>query len=352
MRPFGFAGICTILGLALLLKSCVKPYQPDTASIPRALVVEGLITDQPGPYTVRLTWTADYTATSLNYLVTGATVTLFDNAGNAEVLQGNANGGIYQTQTMRGIPGRSYWITIQLNGKTYQSNAEVLRLPPPIKQLYYKYKYSPAELTNDLRNGWDVYVDTQDPDTLGNYYRWSWTHYEFQDACYITESPTGNIGLPCCSACWDISRCYSNCITISSDASINGKAISGQYITTVPYTSTDKYYLEVEQQALSPGAYQFFNSVNKLVSNTGGLFDAAPSSVQGNIRCVTDPAETVYGYFGAAGSTVQAIKVDRSKDAVGNPVTPLQVTVDSRATCVECENSIYRTPNQPRWWNM
>ena len=37
-------------GGLLFATSCVTPYNPETAAVSPRLVVEGLITDQPGPY--------------------------------------------------------------------------------------------------------------------------------------------------------------------------------------------------------------------------------------------------------------------------------------------------------------
>jgi hypothetical protein len=344
--------ILLVLGL---VSSCLTPYQPDTQSIGRAMVVEGLISDQPGPYAVNLTQTADYTYSGLNLLVTAATVTLSDNLGNKEILK-ETKPGSYQTAVngIRGIVGRSYKISIKTStGKQYESSLELLKAAPPISKLSYEYKYNPAPFENDKKNTWEVYLDTKDPETTGDYYRWVWKNYDKIDACKLSDNINADgfyIGIPCCSACWDINQCYSNCINISSDAAINGKAISRQYIMSVPFTSRAIYYLEVEQQSISPGAYQFFNSVKKLVNNTGGLFDSAPATVGGNMKCISNPDEAVYGYFGAAGISVLSLKVDRSKDAVGIP-NGKSISLDNLAACLVCENSIYRTPNKPRFWD-
>lgn len=338
-----------------LVSSCVTPYQPDTQSIGRAVVVEGMITDQPGPYSVNLTQTADYTYSGLNLLVTGATVTITDNLGNREVLK-EVLPGSYQTATngIRGTAGRSYKLSIRTStGKQYESSLELLKTAPPITRLSYEYKYNPTPFSNDLRNNWEVYLDTKDPETTGDYYRWIWRNYEMTAACQVSPGLNQDgfyTGIPCCTTCWNINQCYSNCINIRSDAAINGKSLSRQYIMSVPYTSRSIYYLEVEQQAISPGAYQFFSSVQKLVSNTGGLFDSAPATVGGNMKCTSNPDEVVYGYFGAAGVSVLPLKVDRTKDAVGIPNGKV-IQLDNLAPCIPCLNTIYRTPNKPRFWD-
>lgn len=342
-----------LLLFPLLVLSCVTEFQPDAVSLPPALVVEGQVTDQPGPYTVRLTRTADYSYKALNLLETGAVVSIEDNLGNRETLREQAPGGTYQTRAggLQGLAGRSYKLTIQTkSGTRYESQPEVITAAPPILKLYAEYRNELLPGTSTRKQGWDVYLDTKDPETTGNYYRWEWTHYEAISVCQKTlvRSGTSYTGLYCCSDCWDITRCY-NCISVNSDAEINGQAISRQLILRASYTSKAPYYVEVEQQALSRGAYQFWKSVRQLVDNTGGLFDAAPQTVQGNIRCVSDPNVTVYGYFGATGVSRMPYYVDRS-EGQGVPELDLPVNVPTPSPCVACENSIYRTPIKPRWW--
>lgn len=343
------------LGLIACLFSCITPFQPDTVRVEPMLIVDGQITDQPGPYTVRLTRTSDYSIKSVNLLEPGATVVIADNLGNQETLNEQSPGGVYQTSAsgLRGVPGRRYTLTIQTRaGKRYVSESEVMPAAPPIQKLYYESNYAPATGIASQRQTWAVYLDTKDPDTLGNYYKWNWTHYEMPTACKKTFVASGNYytGISCCSDCWDITRCYT-CVNINSDANINGKAISRQPITDVPFTSFSRYYLEVEQQALSKSAYQFWKRVQQLTGNTGGLFDVAPSSVPGNMKCTTTPGEPVYGYFGAVGISVSYLYVDRSTGQGGpNLDLPTVIPYPTNPSCIVCENSLYRTPNKPRFW--
>ncbi|MGF7214443.1 hypothetical protein GGR92_000583 [Spirosoma lacussanchae] len=342
-------GLACLSGV--LLAGCVTEYQPDSISLPPALIVEGQITDQPGPYTVRLSRTADYSIRSVNLLEEKATVTLADNAGNRETLI-ETSAGVYQTRTngLRGVAGRQYKLTIQTRaGLQFESQPELLTAAPPILNVYTEYRNEAIPGTANRRQGWDVYIDTKDPATPGNFYRWEWTHYEPISVCQRTVRTDGSYtGLGCCSQCWDIERCY-NCINTSSDANINGQAISKQLIMRAPYTSSAPYYLEVQQQAISQGAYAFWKSVRQLVGNTGGLFDPAPALVQGNIRCVSDPSILAFGYFGATGVSERGFYVDRSAGQ-GTPELAPPVFVPPLSPCVVCENSIYRTPNKPRWW--
>ncbi|MBC3783939.1 DUF4249 domain-containing protein [Spirosoma utsteinense] len=341
-------GALVTVGASVL--SCVTEFQPDRVSLPSALVVEGQITDQPGPYTVRLTRSADYSYTAINLLETGAVVSIEDNLGNRETLREQAPGGVYQTRPegIQGVAGRRYRLDIQTKaGIHFTSESEALKSAPPILKLYTEYRNELIAGTSTRKQGWDLYLDTKDPESPGDYYRWEWTHYEPASVCQRIGTTSGVVGIPCCSSCWDIVRCY-NCVTINSDLNINGKAISGQLIMRAPYTSTTPYYVEVEQQQLSRGAYVFWRSARQLITNTGGLFDAAPLTIGGNMKCVSDSTIPVYGYFGATGITRAAVYIDRSQ---GQGIPDIdQLITQYGPSCIACVNSIYRTPNKPRWW--
>ncbi len=344
-----------LLLYTLPVVSCVTEFQTDTVSNPTALIVEGIITNQPGPYTVKLSRTADYSYKSLNLLETGATVTISDNLDNQEILKEIALGGTYQTSItgIRGVAGRTYRVRIKTrSGEQYESQPELLKESPPINRVYSEYRYDSQASDNGQANGWDIYIDTKDPGTPGDFYRWEWAHYESTNACKTEFIPNdyARLGYPCCTKCWDITRCYINCINVMSDVNINGNSISRQFIERVPYNASTSYYVEVTQQLLSAGIYEFFKTARQQVQNAGGLFDSAPASIGGNIHATSNPGLKAYGYFGAVGESVGVLLVDRSK-ATGLPISRTDpVIVDTLLACFACENNQYRTPIKPRGW--
>jgi hypothetical protein len=58
-----------------------------------------------------------------------------------------------------------------------------------------------------------------------------------------------------------------------------------------------KYSILVRQYALPAEAYQFYQNVLKNTEQLGSIFDALPSQINGNIHCLTNPAEPVIGYL-------------------------------------------------------
>lgn len=341
------------------LVSCVTPYQPETKTLGyRALIVDGFITDQPGPHQVTLSYSADFTVKALNYIVTGATVSVTDDLGKQQSFI-EVGKGVYRTPaTFQGQQGRSYKLSIALpDGRRYESKPEKITPVPPIDRIYEEYTETSTSVDGitSVEKGFNVYLDTKDPATTGDYYRWIATHFEPLTFCEIRTVLEDNIptdyGYFCCQDCWDIVRCKgANCNNVTSDELINGKSISRQYMLRAPYTSPNDYYMEVEQLVISRDAYLYYKAIENLTKNNGGIFDAAPAPLRGNIASVTNPGETVFGYFSASGSQKIPHIVDRKK-GVGTPnfIAPPKIP-SLPAACAACVESDLRTRIKPRWW--
>jgi uncharacterized protein DUF4249 len=56
------------------------------------------------------------------------------------------------------------------------------------------------------------------------------------------------------------------------------------------------YSINVKQYAMSQEAYQFMQKMKKNTEQVGTLFDAQPSQITGNIKCLSDPNEPVIGF--------------------------------------------------------
>ncbi|HEX7413182.1 MAG TPA: DUF4249 family protein, partial [Bacteroidia bacterium] len=114
----------------LFLTSCTKVINIDLNSANPNIVVDAEITDQPGPYTVNLTQTVNFSDNNVFPAINGATVVISDNAGNSNTLTETVPGsGNYVTSTLQGTVGRAYSISISYNGKTYTAMST---MPGPV----------------------------------------------------------------------------------------------------------------------------------------------------------------------------------------------------------------------------
>ena len=104
--------------MLIALVSCEKVIDIDLSGAEPKIVIDGTITDQPGPYTVKISKTGDYFKPSTFPAVTGASVTISDDTGNSETLTEVADG-IYQTSSIQGISGRTYTLKVIAEGEEY-----------------------------------------------------------------------------------------------------------------------------------------------------------------------------------------------------------------------------------------
>jgi hypothetical protein len=155
--------VLAIIILAFLVTSCEKVIVIDLNSKVPQLVIEGNITNQPGPYKVVLTTTANYNESNNFPDVSGALVTLSDDSGNSEILA-ETSAGTYATSTIQGTPGRFYTLKVTVNGGEY-SAVSIMPAPVNIDTL------SVVTTFNAKGSDKTIYVGFTDQAGIANYYR-------------------------------------------------------------------------------------------------------------------------------------------------------------------------------------
>lgn len=100
--------------------SCEKVIEIDLNNAPNKLVIEGQITNQPGPYQVRLTKSLGFSQPNVYAGVTGAVVIIKDNTGVIDTLT-ESSSGLYLTKKIQGVEGRTYELFVLAEGKNYTS---------------------------------------------------------------------------------------------------------------------------------------------------------------------------------------------------------------------------------------
>jgi len=124
--------IATCLLMAL---SCEEVITIDLNSSNPKIVIEGTVTDQPGPYTVIISETADYYNPEAQPMISGARVTISDSEGNIDHLS-EISPGVYETDSLQGILGRTYTLLVEANGKTYRAES-TMPVAIEIDSLYF-----------------------------------------------------------------------------------------------------------------------------------------------------------------------------------------------------------------------
>ena len=264
--------------VALLLAGtgCEKIVNLDLQTSSAQLVIEANLVDDGLPCQVSLSTSANYTDTNTFAPVRGATITLTDNAGGLETLRETATPGQYAGATIRGVSGRSYTLRVETGGTAYVA---LSTLPAPVVPFEKLSTQLSAIGTNNIQ----AVVDYTDPAGPGN-------SYLFRQYRNGRLNPT---------------------IFLQSDQFTNGNHLSQVLRTMGGNSSSDPDNLNklvsgdslrVEMQNLDPSAYEYFRTLN-LILTAGGAPSTTPANPKSNFT------GGALGYFSAHSRRGRTIKV-------------------------------------------
>src|SRR5665213_1321303 len=100
MKPFAY----TYLLLAFLLFACKKTVVLPLNTVPPQIVIQGEVTDRPGPYSVSINQTTNFYADNIFPPVPGAVVRIADNLGNTYTLSVSVNNKQYNATSVMPEP--------------------------------------------------------------------------------------------------------------------------------------------------------------------------------------------------------------------------------------------------------
>ncbi len=156
-----------VTSFIFLFYSCEEVITIDLNSADPKIVIEGTVTDRPGPYTVTITKTTDYYNPGSYPPVSGAQVSIRDDKGFSEQLHETTNG-IYQTVNLQGTSGRTYTLTVIAEGQTY-SAVSFMPQPTEIDSLFYEK--SEGGIRHKDKEGYDLILRFTDEPGVEDYKR-------------------------------------------------------------------------------------------------------------------------------------------------------------------------------------
>ncbi|MEO6317064.1 MAG: DUF4249 domain-containing protein [Chitinophagaceae bacterium] len=285
--------------ISILLFSCIKRVDVVTRDAQSILVVEGNITTDTIPYTVKLTYSGQVMhADNIldQYLEKDATVTISDDLGNSTAMAYTKQG-IYTSTNPAyiGKVGRSYAVTVLLkDGRKYVSTPEKMKAPVAIDSVTVRYN-GLFDMTQPSRM--EVFVNTTDPAAEENYYRWTFSSWVGRETW----------GVSCGIGCVMMRFCYQYSVDqevrILSDAAINGNRITNQQVGYCYIFTYSNPYVEIGQISLTREAYQFWEAYQAQQTRAGGILDPLPAAIKGNVHNAADVNDFALGYFSAAAVT-------------------------------------------------
>ncbi|MDB4904802.1 MAG: hypothetical protein JWQ63_4083 [Mucilaginibacter sp.] len=327
--------------LMVFMISCKKPYNPPAITAPGSyLVVEGVINAGSDSTVIKLSKTVNLSGAVTTNPVLQASVTV-ESDQNISFPLTEAYKGNYVSAGLNLDNTRKYRVSIKTSdGKTYLSDFEPVINTPPIDSLNFKVQNSSIQ----------VYVSTHDPGNNIKYYRWDYQEAWQFHAQYQSQYITNGTAIVPRTAAQSIYYCYgrdsSSTILIGSSAKLMKDVIYQNPLTQIASTSEKlelEYGMQVNQYALTGAAYNFWVNLKKNTEQLGSIFDAQPSQINGNIRCVTNPSEPVIGYISISTVGHKTVFISNAQlPQSWKPAYPYTSELDSALYCHyrDCQNDV------------
>ena len=259
-----------IISLFLVI-SCEREIDLNLEDQSGNIVIEANVTDQAGPYTVRITKSVSFTQSNTYPGIENAQVTLSDDLGQTENLQ-HIGDGIYQASSFQGQSGRTYTLKVQTDGKEYTSQS---KMPEAIQ-------FQGLEQDSFMVAGETSYTLLPifvDPPALGNRYLFTYSVNDNPKKYFSEFSDNVNNGAPN----------QRPLILPNDDEDGNVKVKVGDKIT-------------VKMQCIDDAVYTFYSALLQLSGGGGG--GVTPTNPPSNI------SNGALGYFSAHTVSVKTIVIE------------------------------------------
>jgi hypothetical protein len=289
-----------ILLVTTIFAGCRKPYNPAAIGAPNNyLVVEGVINSSSDSTIIKLSRTVKLSSTITTNPVLHAVVAVESDQNAIFPLTETTNGN-YVTPGLNLDSTRKYRLNIKIAAKQYLSDFVAVLNSPPIDSINFTTQ-------NNVLN---IYSNTHDPKNSTQYYRWDYQEtWMFRSNYFSGYKSNGDTILLRDQVNDEIYTCWksdtASNIILGTTTHLVKDVIVNNPITSVVSTSEKlgmKYSILVRQYALTGDAFIFWENLKKNTEQLGSIFDAQPSTINGNVHSVTNPSEPVIGYI-SAGST-------------------------------------------------
>ncbi len=304
--------------LLMFFINCKEEFIINTNNVEPLIVIDGLITDQEGPYTVRISKTSPVNEAKL-IPYENCIVSIYENDLESEILT-EVEPGIYKTSEngIRGKVGSTYHITISTPDNN-QYVSEYQQIPDHIgidsvytKEEFRKIKDYPFDLP-----GYQFYIDTEKANTHESYFMWKLIEtYEYTVDYMLYARFDGQFHYDVRDQdkyfrCWRTEKI--NKIFTASTSNLNILQIKEQPLN---FVGTDtkrlqvKYSILLMQYCLNKEAFIYWKKCGEMFGGDNFLISVQPYNIEGNIKNTNDPNELVLGFFTAASTTHKRIFVN------------------------------------------
>lgn len=281
--------------------SYLDPFNFNVENSDIVYVVDGVFTSDQGPQQIFI-GTAVTFGEKFNDPVLGASVRVFDDAGNSEEYL-ELQGGYYQKQgtDVIGETGKRYHVEIELqDGTRIHSVAAVMPKKVKIDSSYFRFEKNFLETSTGQQFFQDV---------ISIYADASFRNLENDESIYLRwslEEVYEYIEVLCCSLC-PVHTCFVPLTpiiqerTIFSSDNYNAKTLQDVLIYSKGALDRQEFYhrhfFNVYQHSMTKEAFDYWTKVQKLIDQNGTVFDTPPATIRGNLFNPDNEDELILGYF-------------------------------------------------------
>jgi|GEM_PF-2921395 len=303
--------------LILLFAGCEEYYVPDLDDVQPIYAFEGNVTDQPGPYRVKVSKANGYNSQPAVEIITDAIVSIQCNNGKCYNLKYDTTG-YYLSDSLdfTGKIGSMYRLIVTMpDGKVFESTNETITKCADIEALSARY-YEKWHVTSDgiyyndeLEKGLQI-TNTTNAKGCSFYYRYDCqfsiqTHQTYDITPNIIHRyiyrPMSSKGQLYISNANDYGQ---QIITGNQLYSISTKVLNYKDATLIEdteFTLKDcGVFVHVNQYSISETEYNYWEAVSDQFENKNYIFGQTENQAIGNIKCTSDENIIALGYFGAS----------------------------------------------------
>jgi len=303
-----------LLAMVVISSSCRDSFSPEIDDYKNNLVVDGMISNEPGPYKVSLSLSSP--VNDPDYIpLSGCKVTISSLEGESEELQEEAPG-VYVSspEGIQGQVGHSYKLSVvSPEGKHYQTSFIKMPFPVGIDTVKAELQFRDNNAYAYPVGGYQFYLSTEEAADEESYFLWKLEEtYEFHSQYKIHMLYRG-MGLEpffnrdSLYVCWKTQK-IPQIFTGSTNDLTSGRLINEpiHYVNTETKRLQARYSLLVKQYSIPSQAYYHWKAVQEQVEGDDFLFANQPYQIMGNLKNVDDPKDRALGFF-----TVGAVEQER-----------------------------------------
>jgi hypothetical protein len=354
------------------MSACVERIDFNAPQAQLFTVIEGTISDSPGPYTIKVSKGLSLDAESLiGTPLRNMKIKLYDDLDNTEDFSEDSPGTYKTKGIIQGKIGHAYHVVMETpDGKIFESEPDVINPSGELERIKFEFEARTkvekfGESNTDVFN---IYVDGKSEVGNENFVRWRFTGtYKIVNnpELHQTQTPpyspyadpwpcSGYIVVPkppdilekigdcTCCICW-INQ-YESIPQLSDAQFVNENKFRDVKVGEVPInnlTFSEKYLVEVEQMSLSRKVFDFFKLVRSQKEGASNLFQPPSGEVKGNVKSINSN-EPVIGIFWATSIKKKSIFIYPSD--VPYPIPPKKIDTNP------CTSVAYSSTNKPETW--